>query len=77
MEKGLKNYNYVLRDNVDYYNNIIIKNHFGEKSFNHFFIKLITLVGEYEFTLDFNFFKLRIRNNIDILYDKFVLEFPN
>ena len=53
------------------------KNHFGERTFNYFFLKLITLIGIDEFSLDFNFFKLRITNNINLLYDKFTNDFPN
>ena len=52
-------------------------NHFGERSFNYVFIKFIVLIGESEFELEFNFFKNRIHNNINILYDKFSTEFSN
>ena len=35
------------------------------------------MIGIDEFSLDFNFFKLRITNNINILYQKFTNDFPN
>ena len=76
LEIGKKVCTYNLRCNTSYINTHT-KNHFGERTFNYFFLKLITLIGIDEFSLDFNFFKLRITNNINLLYDKFTNDFPN
>ena len=68
---------YNLRNSTLFDNTVYTNNHFGERTFNYFFLKLISLIDIDEFNLNFNFFKTRIINYINILYEKFINEFPN
>ena len=42
----------------------------------YFFTKLFILIGPSEFDLNFSFFKNRVYNNINILFDLFTVKFP-
>ena len=51
-------------------------NNYGESTFNFFFSKLINAFCFKELNLDFNFFKIRAKNNINIIFTKFINIFP-
>ena len=75
--KKQKNPFYNLRSNsVNSEKKFCIKNHFGESTCNYFFTKLFILIGPSEFYLNFSFFKNRVYNNINILFDLFTVKFP-
>lgn len=47
-------------------------NNYGELTFNFFFSKLINSLCVKDLDLDFNFFKSRIKNNINLIFNKFI-----
>ena len=71
-----KNTHYNLRSNLVNGKQLCTNNHYGKATCKYFFPKLKTIIGPEEFDLKFSFFKNRINNNIIILNDTFIKEFP-
>jgi hypothetical protein len=71
IEKG-----HQLRNKNQFSISLQLKNHFGEATFNCFFTKFINNIILKDLYINFNFFKKRIYNNINIIYDKFINVFP-
>ena len=71
------NQHYNLRSNsINSSKMICINNHYGKATSNFFFPKLETLIGSVEFHTKFSLFNIRIYNNINILFESFIKEFP-
>ena len=52
-------------------------NNYGELTFNFFFSKFINRLCVKDLDLDFNFFRLRTKNNINLIFNKFINTFTN
>ena len=72
-----QSYNYNLRSNNDLFQRTSINNHYGEHTVQFFFSKFSNLFFYDEFYQPFDFFILRLNNNINLLISKFTKEFFN
>ena len=67
---------YELRNKNQFQLKIQLNNHYGEATFDFFFVKFINNLLLNDLYINFNFFSKRIFNNINLLYTKFIKLFP-
>lgn len=72
------NKTYLLRNNHELaYPKLSKLNNYGEQTFSYFFIRLINNLCINDIDLDLRLFKFRINNNINLIFNDFVILFGN
>ena len=71
-----KNITYNLRSNSILFKSCIPLNHYGESTFDFFFPKFVNTICLNDISLNNNFFKSRLNNNVNLLNVLFIKEFP-